>query len=98
MEDRSWRTRAQPGADRAGTGTTPEYGIAGIEAQRRPARWKVSSGAGASTSACAALPFAAQQPVWARPVGASRSVVEGGVKSRASLRAPGAEQGAGDQP
>src|SRR5678816_2723360 len=96
-----WRVAhgwAEPDGDRARAWTASEHGVAGIEAQLRALRWRLPFGASASESACAALPFAAQQPVCASPVGASRSALAAGVESGANLRASGVDAGTGDWP
>ncbi|MDQ2987438.1 MAG: hypothetical protein M3R13_12105, partial [Armatimonadota bacterium] len=61
---------AQAGGDRAGAWAPPQHGDARTEAQRRALRRLVSRAARAAAGACTALSVAAQQPVWARALGA----------------------------
>ena len=89
---------AEAGGDRARAWAASQHGLAGTEAQRRALRRPVSGQTGAAAGPCAALSVAAQQPVWARTVGASGRVVEGRVEPRTSLRALALAARAGDQP
>ena len=88
----------EAGGDRAGAWAPPQHGDARTEAQRRALRRLVSRAARATTGPRAALSVAAQQPVWARTVGAGGRVVEGRVEPRTSLRALALAARAEDQP
>src|SRR5450432_1808197 len=89
---------AEAGGDCAGAWAPSQHDLARTEAQRSTLRRMVSSGARATARPRAALSVAAQQPVWARAMGASGRVVEGGVEPRTSLRALARERRAGEQP